>query len=299
MTAQHDIAGGVSTLGGEVALADDLSLRRVGYGAMQLAGPGVWGPPADRAEAVRVLRAAVDAGVNHIDTADFYGPHITNRIIREALAPYDDDLHLVTKVGAIRDDKGGWPHARSPRELRQQVESNLHTLGVDVLDVVNLRVGGGPDGHSPVVGSIAEPFGALADMRREGLIRHLGLSVVDADQVREAQAIAPIVTVQNWYNLAHRGDEALIASLNDQGIAYVPFWPLGGFTPLQSDVLDGVAAEIGQPAMTVALAWLLQRSPNILLIPGTASLAHLRQNLAAATVHLDQPTIARLDAITG
>jgi aryl-alcohol dehydrogenase-like predicted oxidoreductase len=280
-----------------MALADGLSLRRVGYGAMQLAGPGVFGPPADREEAVRVLRAAVDAGVNHIDTADFYGPHVTNEIIHEALAPYDDDLHLVTKVGAVRDDEGGWPHARSPRELRQQVESNLRTLAVDALDVVNLRVGGGADGHSPVAGSIAEPFGALVNMQREGLIRHLGLSVVNAAQVREAQSIAPIVTVQNWYNLAHRGDEDLIASLRDQGISYVPFWPLGGFNPLQSDVLDAVAAEIGAPAKTVALAWLLQRSPNVLLIPGTSSVAHLRQNLAAGTVELDQPTVARLDAI--
>jgi aryl-alcohol dehydrogenase-like predicted oxidoreductase len=296
MTTHTDTSYAPTALGGSYTPSGGPTLTRMGYGAMQLAGPRVWGPPADRTEAIRVLRAAIDAGVNHIDTADFYGPHVTNEIIAEALAPYDG-LHIVTKVGAVRDENGGWPHARSPRELREQVESNLRTLGTDVLDVVNLRVGGGPDGHSPVAGSIAEPFGALAEMQRAGAIRHLGLSVVDADQVREAQSIAPVVTVQNWYNVAHRGDEALIASLAAQGIAYVPFWPLGGFSPLQSDVLDSVASGIGQPAMTVALAWLLHRAPNILLIPGTSSLAHLRQNLAAAAVHLDKATIARLDTI--
>jgi aryl-alcohol dehydrogenase-like predicted oxidoreductase len=273
------------------------SLVRMGYGAMQLAGPRVWGPPADRDAAVAVLRTAVEAGVNHIDTADFYGPHVTNEIIREALAPYGDDLHIVTKVGAVRDENGGWPHARSPRQLREQVESNLRTLGVDVLDVVNLRVGGGPDGHSPVAGPIAEPFGALAELREQGKIRHLGLSVVDAAQIREAQGIAPIVSVQNWYNVAHRGDEAIIAELSGQGISYVPFWPLGGFDPLQSGVLDAVAARLGESAQAVALAWLLQRSPNILLIPGTSSVAHLRENLAAATLDLPADAIAQLDAI--
>lgn len=293
-----DTLGSTITLGGSFTPSAGPTLTRMGYGAMQLAGPRVWGPPADRAEAVRVLRTAVDAGVNHIDTADFYGPHVTNEIVAEALAPCDG-LHIVTKVGAIRDENGGWPHARSPRELREQVESNLRTLGTEVLDVVNLRVGGGPDGHTPVPGSIAEPFGALAEMQRAGMIRHLGLSVVSAEQVREAQSIAPIAPVQNWYNLAHRGDEALIASLHEQGIAYVPFWPLGGFSPLQSDVLDAIAAEIHQPATSVALAWLLHRAPNVLLIPGTSSVAHLRQNVAAATVHLDESTMARLDAIGG
>jgi pyridoxine 4-dehydrogenase len=273
------------------------SLVRMGYGAMQLAGPRVWGPPADRDAAMAVLRTAVEAGVNHIDTADFYGPHVTNEIIREALAPYGDDLHIVTKVGAVRDENGGWPHARSPRQLREQVESNLRTLGVDVLDVVNLRVGGGADGHSPVAGSIAEPFGALAELREQGRIRHLGLSVVDAAQIREAQAIAPIVSVQNWYNVAHRGDEAIIAELSGQGISYVPFWPLGGFNPLQSGVLDAVAARLGESAQAVALAWLLERSPNILLIPGTSSVAHLRENLAAATLDLPADAIAQLDGI--
>jgi aryl-alcohol dehydrogenase-like predicted oxidoreductase len=284
-------------LGGVFEIKNGPVLVRMGYGAMQLAGPRVWGPPRDRAEAVAVLRSAVEAGVNHIDTADFYGPHVTNEIIREALAPYGDDLHIVTKVGSVRDENGGWPHARSPRQLRDQVESNLRTLGVEALDVVNLRVGGGADGHSPVPGSLAEPFGALADLRDQGKIRHLGVSVVDAGQIREAQSIAPIVTVQNWYNIAHRGDEAIIADLHSQGISYVPFWPLGGFNPLQSGVLDTVAVRLGRPAKAVALAWLLHRSPNILLIPGTSSVAHLQENLAAATLDLDAGTIAELDAI--
>jgi pyridoxine 4-dehydrogenase len=226
--------------------AEGLTLTRMGYGAMQLAGPGVFGPPADRGEAIRVLRTAVEAGVNHIDTADFYGPHVTNEIIREALAPYDH-VHIVTKVGSVRDENAAWLHARSPEQLREQVVSNLRTLGTEVLDVVNLRVGGGSDGHSTVPGSIAEPFGALAEMRQEGLIRHLGISVVDLDQVTEAQAIAPVVTVQNWYNVAHRGDEALIAALADRGISYAAFWPLGGFSPLQSGALDGVAGGSAPP----------------------------------------------------
>ncbi|GAA3929079.1 oxidoreductase [Actinoplanes auranticolor] len=287
----------VNTLGGVFEIKNGPALVRMGYGAMQLAGPRVWGPPRDRAAAVAVLRSAVEAGVNHIDTADFYGPHVTNEIIREALAPYGDDLHIVTKVGSVRDDDGGWPHARSPRQLREQVESNLRTLGVEALDVVNLRVGGGADGHSPVPGSIAEPFGALAELREQGKIRHLGVSVADAAQIREARSIAPIVTVQNWYNIAHRGDEAIIADLHAQGISYVPFWPLGGFNPLQSGVLDAVAARLGQPAKAVALAWLLHRSPNILLIPGTSSVAHLHENLAAATLDLDAGSIAELDAV--
>lgn len=285
-----------NTLGGTFTMAGGLTVARMGYGAMQLAGPGVWGPPKDRDEAIAVLRTAVDAGVNHIDTADFYGPHVTNDIIREALAPYDG-VHIVTKVGAVRDGEGGWPHARSPEQLREQVESNLRNLGVDVLDVVNLRVGGGPDGHSPVPGSIAEPFGALAQMRTDGLIRHLGVSVVDAEQVAEAQSIAPVVTVQNWYNVAHRGDEALIASLNEQGISYAPFWPLGGFNPVQSGVLDAVASRLGTSAKAVALAWLLHQAPNILLIPGTSAVAHLHENLAAADLALPPDALAELDAI--
>jgi len=285
-----------SALGGVFTTSDGIGFTRMGYGAMQLAGPRVWGPPADRDEAVRVLREAVRAGVNHIDTADFYGPHVVNEIIREALAPYDD-VHIVTKVGSVRDENGGWPHARSPRELREQVESNLTTLGVDALDVVNLRLGGGPDGHSPVPGSLAEPFGALAELRAEGKIKHLGLSVVDAEQVAEAQTIAPIVTVQNWYNVAHRGDEQLIADLNAQGVAYTAFWPLGGFTPLQGDTLDAVAARLGVTPKAVALAWLLQRSPNMIVIPGTSKVSHLRENLAAAELVLPADAVAELDRI--
>jgi aryl-alcohol dehydrogenase-like predicted oxidoreductase len=285
------------TPGGAFTTTDGPSFVRMGYGAMQLAGPRVWGPPADRDAAIAVLRTAVEAGVNHIDTADFYGPHVTNEIIREALAPYGEDLHIVTKVGSVRDENGGWPHARSPEQLRDQVESNLRTLGVEALDVVNLRVGGGPDGHSAVPGSLAEPFGALARLREQGKIKHLGVSVVDEQQVREAQSIAPVTTVQNWYNVAHRGDEGLIASLNDQGIAYVPFWPLGGFSPLQSGVLDEVATEIGESPKAVALAWLLHRSPNILLIPGTSSVAHLRENVAATSIELTEAVLSRLDGI--
>jgi aryl-alcohol dehydrogenase-like predicted oxidoreductase len=287
-----------NTLGGTFTTSEGLALTRIGYGAMQLAGPGVWGPPADRAEAVRVLRAAVEAGVSHIDTADFYGPHVTNEIIREALAPYDG-VQLITKVGAVRDAEGGWPPQRSPKQIREQVESNLRTLGVEALDGVNLRVGGGADGHSPVSGSLAEAFGALAEMRQEGLIKHLGVSVVDAGQVDEAQAIAPVATVQNWYNVAHRGDEALIATLNERGIAYTAFWPLGGFTPLQSTTLDDVAARLHASPQAVAIAWLLQRSPNIVVIPGTAHLAHLRDNLAAAELELSAEDLRALDAIAG
>ena len=285
------------SLGGTFTTAEDLTLTRMGYGAMQLAGPGVWGPPADRDEAIRVLRAAVEAGVNHIDTADFYGPHLTNEIIREALSPYEG-VHIVTKVGAARDENGGWPHARSPKQLREQVESNLRTLGIDTLDVVNLRVGGGPDGHSPVPGSIAAPFGALAEMRQEGLIKHLGLSVVDDVQVTEARSIAPVVTVQNWYNVAHRGDETLVASLNERGVSYAAFWPLGGFKPLQSGTLDAVAQRLGTTANAVAIARLLHQSPNILVIPGTSKVAHLRENLAAADLTLPGDALAELDSIS-
>jgi aryl-alcohol dehydrogenase-like predicted oxidoreductase len=261
---------------------------------MQLAGPGVFGPPADHDEAVAVLREVVGLGITHIDTSDFYGPHVTNRIINEALHPYPDSLHLVTKVGATRDADGGWPHARSPEQLRQAVHDNLTNLGLDVLDVVNLRLGGF---DSPEPGSVAEPFGALAQMQQEGLIRHLGISTVSADQIAEAQSIAPVVCVQNFYNLAHRVDDELIDSLAAQGIAYVPYFPLGGFTPLQSDTLSSVAGRLDTTPMAVALAWLLQRSPNILLIPGTSSVDHLRQNVEGAALTLGGDDLAELDAI--
>jgi pyridoxine 4-dehydrogenase len=272
----------------------DLDLGRVGYGAMQLAGPGVFGPPADRDAAIDVLRTAVELGVNHIDTADFYGPHVTNEIIHEALAPYPDDLHIVTKVGARRDERGGWPHARTPAELREQVHENLRNLKLDALDVVNLRVGGL---EAPEPGSVAPQFEALAELREQGLIRHLGLSTVNAEQLAEARSIAPVVCVQNLYNLARREDDALVDATARDGIAYVPYFPLGGFTPLQSDRLATVAGRLGATPMAVALAWLLHRSPNILLIPGTSSVAHLRQNVAATTLHLDARTLAELDGV--
>ncbi|MBK1783936.1 oxidoreductase [Prauserella cavernicola] len=286
-----------SELPGGTYRVADLEFTRVGYGAMQLAGPGVFGPPADPDEAIAVLRAALDAGIRHIDTADFYGPHVTNRLIREALAPYPDDLVIVTKVGAVRDDEGSWVHARDPEQLRAQVHENLVNLGVDALDVVNLRWGGGADGHSPVPGSLAEAFGTLAELRQEGLIRHLGVSTVDAEQVAQARSIAPVVTVQNWYNVATRRDDALIAELNEQGISYAAFWPLGGFNPLQSAELDQVAARLETTPMAVALAWLLQRSPNLLLIPGTSSVQHLRDNVAAAGLVLPDDELAVLDGI--
>jgi aryl-alcohol dehydrogenase-like predicted oxidoreductase len=290
MTSVKPQPGGTYQLG-------DLTVSRVGFGAMQLAGPGVFGPPADRDQAVAVLREAVELGVTHIDTADFYGPHVTNEIIREALAPYPGDLHIVTKVGAVRDAAGGWIQQQTPAALREQVHSNLRNLKLDALDVVNLRVGGGSDGHSPVPGSIAERFGVLAGLRAEGLIRHLGLSTVDADQLAEAQAIAPVVCVQNFYNVARREDDALVGLTAGQGIAYVPYFPLGGFTPLQSDVLASVAAERGASTQAVALAWLLRRSPNMLVIPGTSSVAHLRENVASASLSLDEAALAELDAI--
>jgi len=280
--------------GGTFALADDMTVTRMGYGAMQLAGPHVFGPPADRPGAVAVLREAVEMGITHIDTSDFYGPEVTNQIIHEALDPYPDELRIVTKVGAERDAEGGWPHARSPEQLREQVHGNLRNLGVDVLDVVNLRVGGF---DRPEPGSIAEPFTALAEMQREGLIRHLGVSTVNAEQVAEAQSIAPVVCVQNFYNIANRQDDALIDALADQGIAYVPYFPLGGFTPLQSDTLGAVARRLEASPMAVALAWLLQRSPNILLIPGTSSVAHLRENVAGAALEIPSQELAELDAI--
>jgi aryl-alcohol dehydrogenase-like predicted oxidoreductase len=282
--------------GGTLTLADDLTLTRVGYGAMQLAGPHVFGPPADRDEAIAVLREAVALGITHIDTSDYYGPHITNQIIREALHPYPEDLRIVTKVGARRDAEGGWPHARQPDELRQAVHDNLENLGLDAMDIVNLRLGGF-DGPEP--GSVAEPFTALVEMQQEGLIRHLGLSTVSAEQIAEAQSIAPIVCVQNFYNVAHRVDDELIDSLAQQGIAYVPYFPLGGFTPLQSDTLSAVASELGAAPMAVALAWLLQRSPNILLIPGTSSVAHLRDNVAAVALTLPRHALEQLDSIAG
>ena len=280
--------------GGTFAMADDLTVTRMGYGAMQLAGPRVFGPPADHDGAVAVLREAIELGVTHIDTSDYYGPHVTNQIIKEALHPYPDSLRIVTKVGAYRDVKGGWPHARSPEQLRQAVHDNLIHLGLEALDAVNLRMGGF---DSPTPGSIAEPFAALAKMQQEGLIKHVGISTVSAEQIVEAQSIAPIVCVQNFYNLAHRDDDDLIDSLAAQGIAYVPYFPLGGFTPLQSGTLESVAARLGTTPISVALAWLLQRSPNILLIPGTSSVAHLRENISGAALTLSDDELAELNSI--
>ena len=278
------------------SLADDLTVTRIGYGAMQLAGPHVFVPPADHDAAVAVLRDVIELGITHIDTSDYYGPQITNQIIREALHPYSDDLHIVTKVGALRDAKGGWPSARAPEQLRQAVYDNLANLGLDALDVVNLRLGGF---DRPESGSIAESFTALAELQREGVIRHLGLSTVNGEQIAEAQTIAPIVCVQNFYNIANRDDDALIDSLAAQGIAYVPYFPLGGFTPLQSDTLQSVAKRLDSSPIAVALAWLLQRSPNILLIPGTSSVAHLRENVAGALLVIPGDALAELNGIAG
>jgi pyridoxine 4-dehydrogenase len=287
--ASHDLPGGNYRVG-------DLELTRVGYGAMQLAGPGVFGPPKDRDAAIAVLREVVDVGITHLDTADFYGPYVTNEVIRAALAPYPPNLHIVTKVGARRDAQGGWPHARTPLELQSQVHDNLHRLGLDVLDVVNLRVGGF---DAPEPGSIAAQFEALAELQQQGLIRHLGLSTVSADQLAEAQSIAPVVCVQNFYNIAQRRDDALVDLTAAQGIAYVPYFPLGGFSPLQSDALNAVAMRLQATPMAMALAWLLQRSPNMLLIPGTSSVAHLRENIAGAGLVLPADAIAELNAIGG
>lgn len=288
----------VKTLpGGTFTMAKDLTVTRMGYGAMQLAGPGVFGPPRDRHAAIAVLREVVELGINHIDTSDYYGPHVTNQIIREALHPYSDDLHIVTKVGAVRDADGGWLPALAPEQLRGAVHDNLKNLGLDALDVVNLRVVGGHDGQSPMPGSIAEPFTALAELQEEGLIRHLGVSTVSAEQVTEAQSIAPVVCVQNYYNVAQREDDILIDSLAAQGIAYVPYFPLGGFTPLQSDTLEAVATRLGARPMAVALAWLLQRSPNVLLIPGTSSVVHLRENVSAAGLTLSEEDLSELNSI--
>jgi aryl-alcohol dehydrogenase-like predicted oxidoreductase len=271
-----------------------MSLKRMGYGAMQLAGPQVFGPPRDLDAALAVLREAVASGVNHIDTSDYYGPHITNQIIRQALHPYPESLVIVTKVGARREADKSWLPARSRQELIDAVQDNLRNLGLDSLDVVNLRVG---NVLAPSEGSIEEPVTVLAELKRQGLIRHLGLSNVTARQLAEAQTITEIVCVQNLYNVANRNDDAFIDSLAQQGIAYVPFFPLGGFTPLQSSTLDEVAAAAGVTPMQVALAWLLQRSPNILLIPGTSSLGHLRENLTAADLQLPAGTIAALNSI--
>jgi aryl-alcohol dehydrogenase-like predicted oxidoreductase len=280
--------------GGAFKLADDLTVTRMGYGAMQLAGPHVFGPPSDHDGAVAVLREVVRLGINHIDTSDFYGPHVTNQLINEALHPYPEQLRIVTKVGARRDAEGNWPRALAPDELRQAVHENLNNLGLDALDVVNLRVGGPV---APEPGSIAEPFRVLVEMKREGLIKHLGLSNVGANQIAEARSIAPIVCVQNFYNIANRQDDSLIVSLAKQGIGYVPFFPLGGFTPLQSDTLSSVAARLDSTPMVVALAWLLRRSPNILLIAGTSSVQHLRENVAGAGLQLPAGVIAELDRI--
>jgi len=288
-------APSVSPPGGTWALGD-LTVTRFGYGAMQLAGPGVMGPPADHDGALAVLREATGLGISHIDTAGAYGPRVTNRLIREALHPYPASLHIVTKVGAVRDPQGGWPAARRPEDVRRAVHENLEDLGLDVLDVVNLRLG---DAMGPRPGSLAEPFGTLVELRRQGLIRHLGVSNATAEQVAEAQTIAPIVSVQNMYNLAHRQDDDLIDDLAAKGIAYVPFFPLGGFTPLQSTALSAVAARLGATPMSVALAWLLRRSPNILLIPGTSSVAHLRENAAGAGLPLPDEEVAELDGIGG
>lgn len=271
------------------------SVNRLGYGAMQLAGPGVFGPPKNKEAALAVLREAVAAGVNHIDTSDFYGPHVTNQLIREALHPYRDDLTIVTKIGARRGEDASWLPAFSPQELTQAVHDNLRNLQLDVLDVVNLRIMF--SAHGPAEGSIEEPLAALVELQRQGLVRHIGLSNVTATQIAQAQSLTPIVCVQNLYNIVNRSDDALIDVLAEQGIAYVPFFPLGGFTPLQSSGLQAVADSLGATPMQVALAWLLKRSPNILLIPGTSSVAHLHENLAAADLVLPDDALATLNAL--
>lgn len=289
MTKTTDL-GGAFTFPGAT-----LAIHRMGYGAMQLAGPQVWGPPRDMDAAVAVLREAVASGVNHIDTSDFYGPHVTNQIIKQALHPYPDDLVIVTKVGARRGEDKSWPRALSRQELIDAVHDNLRNLGLDRLDIVNLRVGGV---MGPAEESIEEPLTVLAELKRQGLIRHLGLSNVSPEQLAEAQAITEIVCVQNLYNVANRNDDGFLDNLAAQGIAYVPFFPLGGFSPLQSSALDAAAASLQATPMQVALAWLLQRSPNILLIPGTSSVEHLRENLRAATLRLPAEVIADLDSIS-
>lgn len=273
----------------------DRTVRRLGYGAMQLAGPHVFGPPKDRAAALAVLREAVALGVNHIDTSDYYGPHVTNEIIREALHPYADDLVIVTKIGARRGDDGAWLTATSPAELRSAVHDNLRRLGLEALDVVNYRAMF--DMMGPAEGSIAEPLGVLADLKREGLVRQIGISNVTRAQVAEARSLTDIACVQNMYNLVHRHDDAMVDDLAKAGIAYTPFFPLGGFSPLQSSALSAVAERLGATPMQTALAWLLRRSPNILLIPGTSSVAHLRENLAAADLELSDAVMAELEAV--
>jgi len=290
MTNQTKL-GGTFTLPGTF-----MTLNRIGYGAMQLAGPHVWGPPRDREEAISVLREAVALGVNHIDTSDFYGPHVTNQIIRQALHPYQEDLVIVTKVGARRAEDKSWPVALSRKELTSAIHDNLRNLGRDTLDVVNLRVGGIME---PADASIEEPLAVLTDLKQQGLIRHIGLSNVNPRQFAEAQTITDIVCVQNLYNVSHRSDDSFIEDLAQRGVAFMPFFPLGGFTPLQSSVLDAAAASVAATPMQVALAWLLQRAPNILLIPGTSSVKHLRENLSSAALHLPPEIIADLDAIGG
>ncbi|MDH6514308.1 pyridoxine 4-dehydrogenase [Streptomyces sp. SAI-135] len=286
-TCTPPLPGGTWTLG-------DSPVTRFGYGAMQLAGPWVMGPPDDHEGALAVLREALHHGITHIDTSDAYGPRITNELIREALHPYPESLFIATKVGATRDAQGGWPTARRPEDLRKQVHDNLDSLGVEVLDLVNMRMG---DAQGPRPGSIAEALGTLAELQRDGLIRHLGVSNVTAQQIDEARGIAPIVCVQNMYNLAHRHDDDLIDRLAADGIAYVPYFPLGGFTPLQSEALSRVASRLRATPMSVALAWLLRRSPNILLIPGTRSTVHLRENIAGAGLRLSDEDVAELDGI--
>ncbi|MFE4539264.1 aldo/keto reductase family oxidoreductase [Streptomyces scopuliridis] len=286
-TFSPSLPGGTWPLG-------DLTVTRFGYGSMQLAGPGVMGPPADPDRALAVLRDVVDLGITHIDTSDAYGPRVTNELIRTALHPYPASLHIVTKVGATRDQQGGWPTAREPEDLRRSVHENLDNLGLEALDVVNLRLG---NAEGPQSGSLAEAFETLVELQQQGLIRHLGVSNATAEQVAEARAIAPIVCVQNMYNLAYRQDDELIDMLAGEGVAYVPFFPLGGFNPLQSSALSAVAARLDSTPMSVALAWLLQRSPNILLIPGTSSVEHLRENAAGAGLRLSDEELADLDKI--
>ncbi|WP_439383643.1 oxidoreductase [Amycolatopsis lexingtonensis] len=286
----------MANLGGTYTLGGEFTVTRMGYGAMQLAGPGVWGPPKDHDTAVAVLREAVDSGVTHLDTSDYYGPHTVNALIKEALHPYPENLCIVTKVGARRSEDKAWPAALSPEELTQAVHDNLRNLGVDALDVVNLRLSNAA-GDYPVPMSLAEPFGVLADLREQGLIRQLGVSHVTAEQLDEAKAIAPVVCVQNQYNLAHRENDPLVDKCATEGIAFVPYFPLGGFSPLQSGLLDDCAGRVGATPMQVALAWLLQRSPSMLLIPGTSSPEHLRENLAAAELELPAGVLADLDRI--
>jgi pyridoxine 4-dehydrogenase len=288
MLQQTSLAGSFTLPG------TSITLNRMGYGAMQLAGPQVWGPPRDVNAAIAVLRAAVDSGVNHIDTSDFYGPHVTNQLIKQALHPYPEGLVIVTKVGARRGADKSWLHARSRQELIDSVHDNLKNLGRDTLDVVNLRVG---NVSEPSEDSIEEPLTVLAELKRQGLIRHIGLSNITPKQLVEGQTVTEVVCVQNFYNVAHRNDDRFVADLAAQGIAYVPFFPLGGFTPLQSSVLDDAAAAVHATPMQLALAWLLQRSPNILLIPGTSSVAHLRENLEASRLEIPSHVLNNLDSI--